>query len=63
MAQGTASDAATTPTSGLAASGILQKPESSCTLLSAIFTGRIFADTEAHGMYEEFLNADDDIYG
>ncbi len=60
-AQGAASAAPTTSTSGSAASGTLPKPEGSGTLLSATLVGRIFADTQAHGMYEEFLNANDEI--
>ncbi len=60
-ARGVASTAPTTSTSGPATSGSLPKPEGSGASSSAMLVGRIFADTQAHGMYEEFLNANDEI--
>ncbi len=61
VAQGATSATPTASTSRPAASGTLPKPEGSGASSSATLAGRIFADTQAHGMYEEFLNADDDI--
>ncbi len=60
-AQGAASAAPTASTSRPATSSTLPKPEGCGSSLSATLAGRIFADTQAHGMYEEFLNADDEI--
>lgn len=58
------SAAFTTPTvstSRPVASGTFPKPGGSGTSLFAMLAGPFFADIEAHGIYEEFLNADDNI--
>ncbi|WP_375449249.1 hypothetical protein [uncultured Nostoc sp.] len=60
-AQGAASVAPVSSTSNPAANGTLPQPEGSGASLSATLASRIFADTQANGIYEEFMNADDDI--
>ncbi len=60
-AQSIASAAPTTLTSGSATSGTFSKPKGSGASLSVTLADRIFADTQAHTMYNKFLNADDKI--
>ena len=59
--QGAASAAPAPSTSGPAANGALPQPEGSGVSSSAALASRIFADTQANGIYEEFMDADDDI--
>ena len=60
-AQGAASAAPAPSTSGPAGNGPLPQPEGSGAPLSVALASRIFADTQANGIYEEFMDADDDI--
>lgn len=60
-AQSAVSDALTGSTLSLAASGTLPKSKGSGVSLSVTLAGSIFTDTQAHGMYEEFLNVNDNI--
>ena len=60
-AQGAASAAPASLTLGPAGNGALPQPEGSGASLSAALASRIFADTQANGIYEEFMDADDDI--
>ena len=59
MAQGAASATSAFSTSGLAANSALSQPEGFGTSLSAALASRIFADTQANDIYEEFIDADD----
>ena len=59
--QGAASAAPAPSTSGPAGNGALPQPEGSGVSSSAALASRIFADTQANGIYEEFMDADDDI--
>ena len=60
-AQGIASAAPAPSTLGPAGNGALSQPEGSGASLSTAFASRIFADTQANGIYKEFMDADNDI--
>ncbi len=60
-AQDAVSTAPTASTSNLIASGTLPKPESFDALSFTMLAGYFIVDTQAHGIYEKFLTADDDI--